>query len=491
LGESGLTVLLESLNGTDLPVSVWAAWTLARFSMHTPLDKIGLKEFDPVLHEILYEPSEERYRAGFRTLGGAADRTSVAYLLIPLLGDQEARTREAATAIGIAGVPAVELLELLLRSDLPRLRERALLAAEQVGSGAVNLLLKFLFDEEIGGEVLRVLDRLDYRPEGLEEELYYLLAAREYDRLARMGAKAFEPLRLASIKPTNPDRIEAIHALGRLREPGVVPHLLKLMNDSDPLIREAAISSMNLFGAEAFEPLKKQTVEGNMVMANLAALALHRLGSQPANDQEAIWLAACRQDWAFLRERRRDMVRFLRPNLLIQNHVVRAISTAAFASLRDLDVHQEAKAFRAFQEQMARGLFDENPDVRAIAARYAGRFGESAAPLVPRLVAMLDDENPVLNPEKSPADVPLPANVAGSAAAALILIGQPAASWMSATPKPAATPAWPSRRCRTRDSCLTRCACCRIPSRRSASKSASPWGDRAVAKPFHPWSTPA
>ena len=431
LGESGLAVLLESLNSTELQVSAWAAWTLARYSAHTSLERVGLKDFDPVLHEILYEPDPERYKAGYRTLGGAADRTSVAYLLIPLLGEDEARTREAASAIGIAGVPALELLELLLKSDLPRLRERALVAAEQIGSGAVNLLLKFLFDEEVGGDVLRILDRLDYRPEGLEEELYYLLAAREYDRLARMGGKAFEPLRLASIKTTNPDRIEAIHALGRLREPGVVVHLLRLMNDPDTLIREAAISSLNLFGADAHEPLKRQTTEGNLVNANLAALALDKLGYKPANDQESVWLAACRQDWTYLRDHRKDMLRFLRPNLLIQNNVVRAISTAAFASVRDLDVHMEEKAFRVFQEQMARGLFDESPEVRGIAARYAGRFGAAAATVVPRLVQMLDDESAVLNPDKSPIDIEVPSTVAGAAAASLAQIGIPAVQELS------------------------------------------------------------
>jgi HEAT repeat protein len=431
LGESGLAALLESLNSTELPVSAWAAWTLARYAVHTSLERVGLKDFDPTLHEILYETAEDRLSAGFRTLGGAADRTSVAYLLVPLLGEDENRQQLAATAIGIAGVPALEMLELFLKSDLPRLRERALVAAEQIGSGAVNMLLKFLFDEEIGPDVLRILDRLDYRPEGNEEERYYLLAAREYERLARMGRVALEPLRLAAIKPSNPDRIEAILALGRLREPGIALDLLRLMNDSDVLIREAAINALNLLGAEAYEPLKRQTTDGNLVLANLAALALDKLGYTPANEQERIWLAAARQDWPLLRAERAAMVRHLRPNLLTQNNTVRAISTAAFASLRDLDVHTEERAFRQFQERMARGLFDEDPNVRAIAARYAGRFGEGAAAVVPRLVQLLDDDNAVVNPEATPIDIPLPSTVAGAAAGALARIGAPAVQELS------------------------------------------------------------
>jgi hypothetical protein len=181
-------------------------------------------------------------------------------------------------------------------------------------------------------------------------------------------------------------RAEAVRALGLVREPSSVDRLLGALDDAHEEVRAAAVDALGRIGDPRCGPalLGRLRDESRHQRARLVE-AIRALG--PSITQVLL---------AHAREQTSDVATTVDVLGIVG-------ATTAIDSLLEWSTHEEAAVRAAALRAVAnigmddrsyfyalRGLDDDNPDVRGMAARALGRSGRQAA--VPYLSAHLDDE---------------------------------------------------------------------------------------------------
>jgi len=91
-------------------------------------------------------------------------------------------------------------------------------------------------------------------------------------------------LRLLDDKNDNSLRKDAILALGRMKTPVAVDEMIRLFQDSDPVIRTAASNALNLIGKEAMDPLISSLSTSDDQTARMVHATLISMGDDAARE---------------------------------------------------------------------------------------------------------------------------------------------------------------------------------------------------------------
>ncbi len=397
LGEGGLAYLLEILiDNKDLRKRCWAAWTIARFYDNTDLESISLRDLDRTLFLLLYLDDRRLSNTTYVTLGAEADKAAAAYLLIPLLSGKESLNTLAAKALGRAGrvsPEALYALDICLKSQIPEIQEKALLALKETGSPAFPLLIRYLQDKQVGTEVIELLSVLDYSPEATAEKIDYYLATGEFRELSRMGRAGMMPLIEAAKNENFPNRAEAIRALGSAPDGSVVEPLIHLMLSTEEHIRIAARDAITELGETAIPQLRRFSRGHSVLLTRSAAIGLGLVGYEPETIRDRVWYAAAANDWDKLIELGEVAKNELKRSLISKDDYTRAIATGALSASREYMIASARREQARFPKNLETALTSKSAEIRGMGAFLIAMHGKEATHLIPRLVNMLGDDS--------------------------------------------------------------------------------------------------
>jgi HEAT repeat protein len=195
----------------------------------------------PALAGLLDDPSPEIQHAAVIALGKRGDPAAVRHLAKPkILRSPSTDVRWAAvTAIGQLGdASAVDLLVSAAGDDEWVVRDQAVSELKRILGGLASR------HERRAVRIFMKLLDLENRE----------IADTAVDGLVSMGRRSVNPL-LRALWTSSPGwRASAAKALGRIGEPGAVPHLVRLLSDPDARVRRAAVEALSRAdGAGALE----------------------------------------------------------------------------------------------------------------------------------------------------------------------------------------------------------------------------------------------
>jgi HEAT repeat protein len=290
LGEPAIKPVMECMKDKNVHVQEDAAVILDKLH-YLPSDTEGkaaffvlLQSWDklielgtpavPPLLGCLKDEDAGRRQGAAEALGELGDKRAVVPLIACLQDDSMDVKKNAAKALAQLGDKrAVAPLINVLKNDTT---EVGLAAAEALGllgdSAAVPALVASLTDQDAGlrQTCAQALDKLHYQPEKVEDNITYLIALQAWDKVAKLGAPAFEPLSAC-------------------------------LSDQNMDIKQGAIGALGDLGDKrAIAPLHDALPDWNL-NASLVP-ALEKLGWKPASDAEQIYDWIGKQDSSHLKQ---------------------------------------------------------------------------------------------------------------------------------------------------------------------------------------------
>jgi HEAT repeat protein len=277
LGEPVIKPLTVCLNDKNLPVQEAAAAVLDKLHYLPPNPEgkaaffILLQSWDqlvglgapavPPLLDCLKDTDASRRQGAVEALGQLGDKRAVEPLIACLQDDRVEVKKNAATALGQLGDKrAVKALIDAFKNEGAETRLAAAEALGLLGSNeAVAPLAAALTDEDAGLRQVcaQALDKLNYQPQKVEDRVTYLIAIQAWDKLAKIGAPAIEPLSAC-------------------------------LSDQNTDVQQGAIEALgNLGDKRAIAPLHAALPDWNL-NASLVP-ALEQLGWKPASDSEQVY----------------------------------------------------------------------------------------------------------------------------------------------------------------------------------------------------------
>jgi HEAT repeat protein len=176
-----------------------------------------------------------------------------------------------------------------LRDGDWQVREACVEALAQVGSPAVEYLVKMLRDWDIRKSAIRCLGKI--KDERVLDPLMQQLHSDEFkddatEALVELGSPAVERLVAALKDKDEMVRKQSIIALGRIQDPAAIDPLIEMLKDPDWFARLTAARALEKIGDErgrlAIKPMMKDP-DQVVQMAVERMLAAWKKNKQPAN----------------------------------------------------------------------------------------------------------------------------------------------------------------------------------------------------------------
>ena len=285
-----------SLTAIELLRTIGSPHAFAALKQHLPLSSpqltaaalqalaaIGGKEASPTLYPYLHDPAPPvRVAAltGLRQLGDTRLRQHIA----TFLDDTDVQVRAAALAMVLVDTTmpehgrAQQIWEAMLDSQDKTVQIAALSIIAEVPGTSLQ------------GRVYRALDHPD------------VVVRREALRVLRRLAEArrIQELDVALLRTLEDEHMEirqdALQVLAAVGTDAALEHMLVLLDDEQPLVREALLGAVKPFGKRAIEPLleRLRSPQASLVVKETALLALARLAGVQADQLLSFWEAALR-----------------------------------------------------------------------------------------------------------------------------------------------------------------------------------------------------
>jgi HEAT repeat protein len=237
------------------------------------LVELGAPAVAPLL-DCLKDEDYSRRQGAAQALGQLGDKRAVKPLIACLQDENVDVKKNAATALGQLGDKSA--VEPLIKAFTNEDKETKLAAAEALGSladpAAVAPLAASLTDQdaEIRRTCAQALDKLHYQPPQVADNVTYLIALQAWDKVAKLGAPAFDPLSAC-------------------------------LSDQSPDIRQGAVEALGDLGDKrAIGPLNEALPDWDL-NASLVS-ALERLGWKPATESQQVYAWIGKKDSAHLKQ---------------------------------------------------------------------------------------------------------------------------------------------------------------------------------------------
>lgn len=297
MGAPAVEPLIRTLNGSDDRVRCEAAVTLGEIGLPEAVEPlvnalrddvvapaaadalvaIGQPAVTPVL--ALLDGGSDAVRENAVEILGKLRAPEAAPAIVELLRDGGDRLhRRAVDALINIGAPAVTPLIPLL-GEAGDGHDGAVTALTGIGEAAVEPLTDLLTDENAMTRLgaATVLNRLGWRPGGVDEQAVYLIALQQWQDVVSLGAPAVEPLLVRLADPDTGVKAGAIKSLARIGTPAI-PHLIRLLGDEARL--DPAADTLVRIGEAAVEPLIGVLSEDEL--RQMAVGVLVRIGAPAA-----------------------------------------------------------------------------------------------------------------------------------------------------------------------------------------------------------------
>lgn len=261
------------------------------------LEKIGGPAVPALIAALSHAGSHVRERAA-RALAEIADPRAL-QLLIAAMADENAAVRgSAAYELGrLADPAAFDALFKALDDPNKHVRDAARKALVSIGQPALAPLLALLADGDIKQQMsaISVLDELHWRPDRSEAAAWYWIVKEKWDKCAKIGPPAAEPLfRAAQRSPSV--KINALAALAATGDGRALDLLLDILQQDQsetvdwkvPNRGKAALALGQLGDRRAVGALVAALKDRTPSVRSAAAEALCLLGWQPADDDAAL-----------------------------------------------------------------------------------------------------------------------------------------------------------------------------------------------------------
>jgi len=251
IGTSATQSLVEVLKSDDWRVRCRAAWAIG---------KIGDPRAVPYLIEAIDDPVRDVRLNVVWALGEIGNDPRAVDPLFKALKDEDSSVREEAkNALVKIGEQAVSKLVEALSSEDSEIRNISAWALGEIGGRRgisfeakkkmaeplVNALRDD--DEDVRYSAALALDKLYFTPRNEEENAWYLVAKREWDKVTFVGTPAIEPLILALRSNNSEVRWGATKALVKIGTPSVDP-LIKTLDDE--AVQVQAAIALEIIGTE-------------------------------------------------------------------------------------------------------------------------------------------------------------------------------------------------------------------------------------------------
>jgi len=238
------------------------------------LVKIGQPAVKPLIEALSnakeYSSDEKDKMAAI--LGLIGDKSAVEALIQFLLrsdlnGGYDHAKMTAAEALGTFKDPrAIEpLIKTYLIDTDARVRSWAIDALGEIGdTRAIDTLIKALEDEDyVRQRAAAALDKFKNKPMNQDQLILYYIAKHDWDKLAKIGSSAVEPL----IKTLSEDGVSfgdqkwvsqhAAETLGKIKDLRAVEPLMQALSNKEYIIRAAAAKALGEIGLEAKDALPR------------------------------------------------------------------------------------------------------------------------------------------------------------------------------------------------------------------------------------------
>lgn len=211
--------------------------------------------------------------------------------LVKALRDSDAEVRRhAAVGLGKLGEDrcAAPLVQ-ALRDSHPEVVKAAIIGLKHApGEQITAALLPLLRHADAGvrGQAAVTFDFLGWRPEHVEDEIWYWVAKGQFGRAAGFGAAALPALEVAVGSGPSSISIGAVEALGQMGDARAVRPLVRALKSADPGVCVAAVNALSRMGdTHTLEALLGALTHPNAQVRVAAVEALGRLRSKAAVEQ--------------------------------------------------------------------------------------------------------------------------------------------------------------------------------------------------------------
>jgi HEAT repeat protein len=290
-----------SLTAIELLRTIGSPHAFAALKQHLPLSSpqltaaalqalaaIGGKEASPTLYPYLHDaapPVRVAALTGLRQLGDATLRQHIA----TFLDDTDVQVRAAALAMALVDTTMPE------HDRAQQVWEAMLDSEDKIVQIAALSILAEVPGTSLQGRVYRALDH----PE--------VAVRREALRVLRRLAEArrIHELDVALLRTLEDEHMEirqdALQVLAAVGTDAALEHMLVLLDDEQPLVREALLAAVKPFGKRAIEPLleRLRSPQASLVVKETALLALARLAGVQADQLLSFWEAALRDVYQY------------------------------------------------------------------------------------------------------------------------------------------------------------------------------------------------
>ncbi|WOF16561.1 hypothetical protein F1737_07575 [Methanoplanus sp. FWC-SCC4] len=351
-----ISYLISALGSKDWKLRQEAAVGLAQ---------AGKPALIPLLKSL--DSDNAMIRSGAAEVLGAYGEIALPTLLKLIVTGKENVRDGAARAIGQNGETALKPLEEALKNKNYKSRRGAALALGYLGYLGPNitgLLVGALEDQndEVRLQAAKSLENINWKPANRHQAALYYYATDDTDSLAKSGRDAIHILK-SGISTGNTARKRKIaQVLSKINEEESLILLVKLLEDEQPEVRQAAAEALGNAGDRRVWQFLVKALDDHISYVRVeAAWSLDRTGWKPSdNDQKAKYLMT-KERWAELVQMREAALPVLISSLkdddnsirLKSTEVLRAMGNVGYAAINEALKSDDPKLKRAAAHAVA------------------------------------------------------------------------------------------------------------------------------------------
>ncbi|WP_048151546.1 HEAT repeat domain-containing protein [Methanolacinia paynteri] len=270
--------------------------------------------------------------------------------LMKLLVTGKERVRDgAARAIGQNGEKAINPLKEALESDNYKSRRGAALALgylDYLGNEITQLLVQALLDknQEVSRQAALSLSNMKWVPANNRQAALFFYGLEDYEKLSKTGKDGVIVLSADLKNPDPKARKKVAQTLKKINSDDAAKPLTVLANDSDAGVRHAAIEAIGEIKDPRLLPYLVKALDDEDPSVRVeASWSLEKSGWKPANNNEKARFLMVKERWADLVQMRENAVPTLVTGLCNQNpairikctEVLRAMGSIGYAAIND------------------------------------------------------------------------------------------------------------------------------------------------------------
>lgn len=303
-------------------------------------------------------------RTGAAEILGTYGEPAIPTLMKLLITGRDRVRDGAARALGQTGQTAIKPIIEALNSENYKSRRGAALALgylDYLGDEITRLLIQALLDKnpEVSRQAAKSLSNIKWKPANNREAAFFYYGIEDFDNLAKTGKAGVEVLS-KDLKNSDPKiRKKIATVFKKIKSDEIFRPLSILVNDSDAIVRHAAVEAMGEINDPRLLPyLVKALNDKDPSVRVEAAWSLERMGWVPSSNIEKARFLMVKEKWADLVQMREKAIPTLIQGLCDDNpgirlkctEVLRAMGGAGYKAINEALKSKDPKIRKGAKE---------------------------------------------------------------------------------------------------------------------------------------------